>query len=238
MNPHGKETSIFKHFRELKAASPDCDMHIHTIYTDGNSSVADLIAHAEMTGLKMIAFTEHVRADSAWFPAFADEVRELGQKSGIKVLVGAEARILHRGGELDISDSIRGECDIILGSVHRFPDAAGGCLPFSEVPAAEFPGLEFELALGFLMHGRGNVLAHPGGMSNKFGQGFPREMLRLLMRESCNRDIAIELNSKYLPDMGDFCILAAEENPLISIGSDVHDLMDLGHCWKTLKELI
>ncbi|MHC1696855.1 MAG: PHP domain-containing protein [Geobacteraceae bacterium] len=238
MMPMGNKTCIFKHFRELNPKFLDCDMHIHTLYTDGKSSIGELIARAETNGLNMIAFTEHVRADSKWFSAFADEVRELGDKSWVTVLVGAEARIINNDGELDISDSIRGECDIILGSVHRFTDAAGGYRPFSEVPASEFPGLEFDLALGYLRHGRGDVLAHPGGMSNKFGHGFPDELQRILMRESSNRGIAIELNSKYILDMKGFCILAAEENPLISIGSDAHDLFELGSCGKLLKELI
>lgn len=227
---------LFARFNSLTPDFLNCDMHIHTLATDGRASIRELIIRAEEIGLDRIAFTEHVRADSVWFHGFADEVRNLGRKTKVKVFVGAEARILDTNGNLDISESIRQECDIVLASVHRFPNASGGYLAFAEIPAAEFARIEYDLALGFLKYGQGEVLAHPGGMSVKLGNGFPSEMLRQLMQEAAARGIAIELNSSYIADMRDFCSLAAEENPLVSIGSDVHHLADLGRCRSILKE--
>lgn len=229
---------IFSHFCNLTPDLLDCDLHIHTVATDGRASIREVIAYAEEIGLRRIAFTEHVRADSEWFFKFADAVRELGRQTKVSVLVGCEARILDTKGTLDITDAIRRECDLVLGSVHRFPDSNGRALAFSEVPALEFAQLEFELALGFIRHGHGDVLAHPGGMSIKFGYGFPNGFLKQLMREACASGIAIELNSSYISNLSSFCSLAMEENPLISTGSDVHKLDELGQCRKMLKEII
>lgn len=233
-----KNNGIFSQFCNLTPDLLDCDLHIHTIATDGKASVREVIAYAEEIGLRRIAFTEHVRADSEWFFKFADEVRELGRHTKVTVLVGCEARILDTKGTLDITDAIRRECDLVLGSVHRFTDSIGEYQAFSEVPALDFAQIEFELALGFIRHGHGDVLAHPGGMSIKFGYGFPNGFLKQLMREACARGIAIELNSSYISNLFDFCSLAMEQNPLISIGSDVHKLDELGQCRKMLKEIL
>lgn len=232
-----EKNGSFSQFRNLTSKSLDCDLHIHTMATDGKASVEEVIARAEEIGLRRIAFTEHVRADSEWFFKFADEVRKFGRRTKVTVLVGCEARILDTEGNLDITDTIRRECDLVLGSVHRFPDRAGGFLSFSEVPVRDFAQIEFELALGFVRHGHGDVLAHPGGMSMKFGYGFPNGFLRQLMREACASEIAIELNSSYISNLRDYCSIAAEENPLISIGSDVHRIEELGQCRKMLKEI-
>jgi putative hydrolase len=229
---------IFSRFRNLTSDLLDCDLHIHTVATDGKASVSEVIARAQEIGLRRIAFTEHVRADSEWFFTFADEVRELGRQTKVTVLVGCEARILDTKGTLDLTDAIRRESDLVLGSVHRFTDSTGGYLAFSEVPPLEFAQLEFELALGFIRHGHGDVLAHPGGMSIKCGHGFPNDFLKQLMREACAHGIAIELNSSYISNLWDFISLATEENPLISIGSDVHTLDELGRCRTMLKEIL
>lgn len=237
MNRKSKKNGSFSQFRNLTSKSLDCDLHVHTIVTDGKASIEEIIRRAEEIGLRKIAFTEHVRADSEWFFKFADEVRKLGRRTKVIVLVGCEARILDTEGTLDITDAIRRECDLVLGSVHRFPDRAGGCLSFSEVPVRDFARIEFELALGFVRQGHGDVLAHPGGMSIKFGYGFPNDFLRQLMREACVRGIAIEMNSSYISNLSDYCSIAFEENPLISIGSDVHGIEELGQCRKMLKEI-
>jgi putative hydrolase len=233
-----KNNKIFSQFCDLTSDLLNCDLHIHTVATDGKVSIREVIARAEEIGLGRIAFTEHVRAGSEWFPKFADEVRELGRQTKVSVFVGCEARILDTKGTLDITDTIRRECDIVLGSVHRFTDSIGGYRAFSEVPEPEFAQLEFELALGFIRHGHGDVLAHPGGMSIKFGYGFPYDFLKQLMHEACARGIAIELNSSYISNLLDFCSLAREQNPLISIGSDVHKLDELGQCRNMLEEIL
>jgi predicted metal-dependent phosphoesterase TrpH len=41
------------------------DLHIHTLASDGVSSVADILAAAEAIGLDVIAITDHERVDAA-----------------------------------------------------------------------------------------------------------------------------------------------------------------------------
>lgn len=226
---------LFLPLTEMTRDTVMCDLHIHTNATDGDCSIDEIIAYAGDIGLRAIAFTEHVRKDSDWFMKFADDVRNAGSRTGLAVYVGAEARVVDRGGNLDITDAIRRECDVVLGSVHRFPDNLGGVINFSDVSVETFAQIEYELALGFIKGGQGNVLAHPGGMSIKCGYGFPEIFLRELMKEARSAGLPFEFNSAYITDIKRFCSLAIEEGPLISIGSDVHKLSDLGCCGKSLE---
>src|SRR5688572_6094831 len=93
------------------------EMHLHTNQTDGIPTIEQVIARAEEIGLGAIAFTEHVRSDSTWFPDFAARVRRAGENSNVRVLVGAEAAIVTYEGELNVSDEIRHHADILLASV-------------------------------------------------------------------------------------------------------------------------
>jgi predicted metal-dependent phosphoesterase TrpH len=70
------------------------DLHIHTLASDGVSSVADMLAAAEAAGLDVIAITDHERIDAAL--AAQTMAKETGSR--VEVIVGEE--ITTRGGHL------------------------------------------------------------------------------------------------------------------------------------------
>jgi putative hydrolase len=212
------------------------EMHLHTDYVDGEPSIAEVIRKAESLGLAEIAFTEHVRADSAWFPEFAGQIRRQAARSGVRVLVGAEVRITDFDGSLDITPEIREHCDIVLASVHRFPGSNGKRLSFADVPRGDFAAIEYRLARGFLRSGGADVLAHPGGMSLRQVGAFPDEFFRSLMVECRESGVAIEISTSYLRDLPAFLRLLAETDPLVSIGSDAHKLEEIGLCKRMVSE--
>lgn len=215
------------------------EMHLHTNYTDGEGTIEQVIRRAEQVGLAEIAFTEHVRADSEWFPGFAAEVRRLAAASPVRVLVGAEARIADFQGSLDISPEIRSHCDLVLASVHRFPSPKGERLEFADIEEIGFAETEYRLALGFLKKGGAEVLAHPGGMSLRRFKQFPLDYFSSLMEEARKADIAIEINSSYHHLVFDqYLALLQTTNPLVSIGSDAHELQRIGDCSYRMKEFL
>lgn len=228
----------FVRMSQVDRAWVNRDYHMHTRYTDGKASVAETIARCEALGLAEIAFTEHVRKDSTWFPRFAAEVREAGARAKLKVLVGCEARISSFEGALDISEEIRGLCDVVLASVHRFPGPDGKPVAFSSVPKRTFATIEQRLALAFVRRGGADVLAHPGGMSLRYAEGFPDEYYEALMRACRDAGIAIEFNASYMRDFSRFHALARRIDPLVSVGSDAHDLAELGVCRDRLSALL
>ena len=226
----------FVRVSEMSAAWINREMHLHTSYTDGQPTVAEVIARAEEVGLAEIVFTEHVRADSDWFPAFAAEVRAAAAGRAVRVLVGAEVRITDFDGSLDITPAQRRECDVILASVHRFPGPDGAPVEFSSVPRDTFAETELALALGFLRRGGADVLAHPGGMSQRHLGGFPDAMYRMLARASLATGVAIEISASCVQDVAGFVTLLRDDDPLVSIGSDAHALAELGRCRDILRQ--
>lgn len=217
-------------FAEITPEWVNREMHLHTNWTDGEPAVLDVIRRCEELGLGMIAFTEHVRADSAWFNRFADEIAVGRQGSAVKVLVAVEAAVIDPSGRLNLSPEIRSRCELVLGSVHRFPGPDGKPVPFASIDRSEFARREFDLALAIMERGEADVLAHPGGMSVRHAGGFPEEYLLALMQRSEPTGVAIEINCSYITDLPRFLELARQTNPWISMGSDAHQLRALGAC--------
>ncbi len=71
------------------------DLHIHTLASDGTSSVAEILDHAEhRTDLDVIAITDHERVDAAL------AARAMAQARGLRVQVVVGEEITTRGGHL------------------------------------------------------------------------------------------------------------------------------------------
>jgi putative hydrolase len=222
----------FPRFSELDRERCNVDHHIHTKWTDGHGTVREVLDTAERRGLSSIAFTEHVRRDSGeWFTRFVAEIRrEAAEAPALEVLVGCEAKALDLEGRLDTSEEVLGQCDIVLGSVHRWPDGVGGLVNFAEIPYAEFADIEASYALGLVRSAPIDVLAHPGGMFQRRHGAFPEHLMRELVVATRERGIAIEISSSYLRDVPAFLDLCREIDPFVSIGSDAHTLDDIGRC--------
>lgn len=60
------------------------DLHIHSIYSDGTSTPAELVAMAVQNGLQALALTDHDTVEGV------GEIQRLGKESGITVLTGVE----------------------------------------------------------------------------------------------------------------------------------------------------
>ncbi|MCK4598783.1 PHP domain-containing protein [Candidatus Bipolaricaulota bacterium] len=229
MSTHKKQ--MFARFLDLKWPDINCDMHLHTTRTDGKADIKDVMHYAVERGLSRIAFTEHVRRDTQWFQEFTRQVRaEQKAYPQLEVLVGCEAKALDTEGLLDATDKILAECDIVLGSVHRFPDGRGGYIGFSSLSQEHFAQIEFELAVGLLGAAPIDVLAHPGGMYFRRYTDFPSAMMREILKQSLERGIAVEINTSYIQNLPGFLRLCVEINPYVSIGSDMHRLEQLGEC--------
>ena len=69
-----KKKIDFPRFSELNSNNVLRDLQIHTNWTDGESSVKDLLEQADRVGLKEIGFTEHARHNSTYYPEFFDEI--------------------------------------------------------------------------------------------------------------------------------------------------------------------
>ena len=224
----------FVRFSELAPAHINRDLQVHTVASDGEATISQMLQQAETLGLEEVAFTEHVRRTSDYFSAFAADVRSHRAGSRVYAYVGLEAKVLDEDGMLDAAPGVLAEAEVILGSVHRFPMGRERFVPAEQFGYVEAARRELTLSLGLLRYAPIHVLAHPGGMCYRaFGQ-FPEDYLGTLMAASLERGIAIEINSKYTTDLDPFLALCREVNPFISVGSDAHRLSELGTCRSAL----
>ena len=218
---------------------PKIDSHIHTNWTDGKDSIGEIYEKAQQLMLERIVFTEHTsRTSESWFNKFADHVNKLAT-TNTKVHLGSEVRIFNLDGEIEILDSVNSICEIILASVHRFPDANGNAIEFSDMSAGNVLNLEFSLMKSAIKNSQADIIAHPFGMSlERFNLHPTPDMWIELVELSKKHGVALEINSKYHKNFDFILGLFIQENALISIGSDVHEVDRVGHCIDKIERFL
>lgn len=228
----------FVRFRELSREAINVDLQMHTTWTDGDGTVRQVLDQARKREVRTVAFTEHVRRATTWFDDFAAEVAETAADyPELTVLAGCEAKVLDTDGGFDASTGILEAAEIVLGSVHRFPDGLGGFLNFRNLEPAAIAWIECELATALVRHAPIHVLSHPGGMyQRQTGKPFPEAFYRRMISASEERGVAVEINASYLVEPEKFLRLLDELNPIVSVGSDVHRLDDMGRCRDLLMD--
>ncbi len=231
----------FKRFNDLKQEDINLDFHIHTNYTDGHSTPEEMVNKAIQLKLNAIAFTEHVNKTSEWFDEFSERINSLKKNKNIEVFLGIEAKALDFSGSLDATEEMIKKSDLVVGVVHRYPDGNGGLIPIQdvkEIGMEKTAETEFRLAMGILDNGNVDVLGHPFGVYSKFFTQLPEDYMRKLMKKAVEKNIAIEVNTKYLLENKKFFRLLGEINPCVSIGSDAHHIDEIAKDFDIIKEEI
>src|SRR6202035_4461343 len=101
------------------------DVHMHTVETDGRNTIEEMAEAARAYGYKYMAITDHSKnlafangLDDQRALAHIQRIREAGKQiEGITILAGLEVDIL-AGGNLDLSDDVLAQMDIVIASVH------------------------------------------------------------------------------------------------------------------------
>ncbi len=101
------------------------DLHMHSTWTDGVSTIEEMVAAAKARGLRYVAITDHSKrvtmANGLDGPRLRRQWAEIDRLRktlrGITVLKGVEVDILERGG-LDLDDDVLAEADWVVASVH------------------------------------------------------------------------------------------------------------------------
>src|SRR5256714_8000051 len=101
------------------------DVHMHTVATDGKCTIEEMAEAARDRGYKYMAITDHSKnlafangLDDKRAEAHIKKIRSAAKKmEGITIFAGIEVDILEDG-ELDLSDSVLEQMDIVIASVH------------------------------------------------------------------------------------------------------------------------
>lgn len=196
------------------------DLHSHTKATDGKNSLREMALEAKRRGYAYLGITDHSRRltvahglDAARLSRQIDEIDQLNAElHGITLLKGIEVDI-HEDGTLDLPDSVLARLDLVVGAVH-----------------SKF-GLsrtrQTERVLRGMDHPCFTLLAHPSGRLILEREAYDIDMPRII-RHAKQRGCFLELNAQ--PDRLDltdtYCILAKNENVMVSVNSDAHSVFD------------
>jgi putative hydrolase len=218
--------------------TPMADFHIHTNWTDGKHSVVEMHDAAVALGLEKILFSEHARKTSTdWFHDFAAEVRDLPSNL-CQALVGVECKVEDFEGNIDTAPEIIAACDLVMVSVHRFPNGKGGVHEFSSVSKDQALDIEFQLSWEVLSNPNVDILGHPFGMScQRFSIDPPDDLVLRLAKRAAEYNVAFEINSHYHAKPWRMIEICREADAPISLGSNAHSKNNLGEINRMLKGL-
>lgn len=190
------------------------DWQVHTIWSDGKNSITDYCVEAKRKGLRLIAFTEHVRRELRY--NFGDYMREVEaarrQFPDLILLAGCEAKVLNRRGDLDASPDVLEKADLVLGAFHSFTEQ----------------GSYIEALEAMLHNPWVDSWAHPTLYAHKRGVTITDEQEDRLIRLCIEQQVLVEFNGKYgLPRPAMREKVKALGAPYV-YGSDAHSVVELG----------
>ena len=149
------------------------DVHMHTVTTDGRCTIEEMAIAARDRGYKYMAITDHSKnlafangLDDARAEEHIKKIREVAiQIPDIIIFAGIEVDILAEG-ELDLSDSVLEQMDVVVASVHSH---------FQQEPQQMTERLLRAIAnpnVSFIGHPTGRVLLRREGYSFDYDKVF------------------------------------------------------------------
>ena len=218
------------------------EVHMHTVETDGKCTIDEMAEAARERGYKYIAITDHSK--NLAFANGLDDKRAVEhiarihaaneQIKGITIMAGIEVDIL-ADGELDLSDSVLEQMDVVVASVHS---------AFNQEPQQMTDRL-----LCALSNKNVSILGHPTGRLLLRRDAYAFDMDAILKAALQNK-VAMELNA--YPDRLDLndvhLRMARERGVKIVINTDAHHtshfekikygILQARRAWLTPKDVL
>ncbi|MFL6537179.1 MAG: PHP domain-containing protein [Chthoniobacterales bacterium] len=206
--------------RRLLEATPDWraklrgDLQMHTDWSDGSGTVAEMAAAATERKYEYIAVTDHTKAlsiaggiDEAQLAQQSEEIGNVNRDGGATVLRSAELNLTMRG-EADIDAKTLRKLDIVLGSFHS---------------ALRKKDDQTDRYLAAVRNPHLHILGHPRGRIYNYRIGLTAEWSRVFA-EAAKLDKALEIDC--YPDRQDLNVellkIARHAGNRISLGTDAH----------------
>lgn len=197
------------------------DLQMHSTASDGKNSIEEMAEAARKLGHQYIAITDHSKAvtvanglDEKRAAAHVKKIHGLSEKElGIRVLAGAEVDIL-KDGELDYSDEILAQLDVVVCSVHSYMNLDRAAMTERYLAAIENPYTQ--------------IIAHPTGRLLLRRDAFDYDMEKVL--DACAKHgVVMECNS--YPDRLDlkdvYLRMCKERGVKVVISTDAHTTTNL-----------
>ncbi|MGQ4912983.1 MAG: PHP domain-containing protein [Candidatus Thorarchaeota archaeon] len=191
------------------------DLHIHSVYSDGNATIGEIADRAEVVGLETIGITDHFwpclgsqRGGMGIIKARRRDIMDARQQHpGMRVLDAAEVDILSDGSLATIAGGLA-QFDLIIGSFHWSADST----------------IWVSALLRALKKPQFQILGHWDGYLTSFNERDGRLAAEALARSG----VAIELSVRYPPNHLRFLEMAREYECIFTLGSDSHSVRNIG----------
>lgn len=196
------------------------DFHVHSSYSDGIASIADIAGKAGSLGYAFVAICDHSRsaayAGGLQPRELLKEIAEISRvnaalgKKGVRVLAGSEVDI-KADGTLDFSDELLAKLDVVVASIH-----------------SGFKQRVTERIVAAMKNPYVHIIGHPTGRLISRREGYDVDLDRV-MEAAKDTGTALEINAYYdRLDLSDLnCRKAKELGVTLSIGTDAHRLEQL-----------
>jgi DNA polymerase (family 10) len=200
----------------LTQADLQGDVHMHTVETDGRNTIEEMAEAAKLRGYNYMAITDHSK--NLAFANGLDDKRALAhiqrirsasdQIEGITIFAGIEVDIL-ADGDLDLSDSVLSEMDIVIASVHSLLNQEPAKMTDRLLKAIANPNV--------------SLIGHPTGRIQLRRDSYHYDM-NAVLTAAAQHKVAMELNS--YPDrldLNDVHLRQAKQHGVkIVINTDSH----------------
>lgn len=197
------------------------DLQVHTVASDGQSTLEGMVRAAQERGYAYLAITDHSRhisvtngLDPERLAEQAEEIDRLNAAlEGFVVLKGSEVDILEDG-SLALPDSALERLDVVIGAVHTHFDLPREAQTERIIRAMDNPHL--------------HILGHPTG--RLIGERPPYDVdVPRLIEAARERGVVLEINAQpERLDLDDVYAKAAKEaGALFAISTDAHHAAQL-----------
>lgn len=194
------------------------DLHMHTTWSDGRSTIEEMATAAKARGLSYIAITDHTKRAAIANGMDAERLKRQWNKidrlneqfRGITILKGAEVDILERGG-LDLEDAVLDQADWIIASIHFGQNQSRDQITTRIVDALENPYV--------------SALAHPTGRIINERKPYALDMDAVMEAAArCGKFLELNSRPKRL-DLDDVnCAKAKQYGVPVVISTDAHTI--------------
>lgn len=210
------------------------DLHIHTTFSDGRSSIQEVISVGRLKGIKVMAITDHYNEFSNFSKRLARDqfASYLSALEGTGVLRGVEADIFEDG-SVSVSEKTAESIDLVIGGMHMLHGVA---FWYDTTPILNPTAFAEDTRLTLIKAietGLLDVIAHvtwlPETIRPQTGSLVTKEWIRSVVRAACDNSVAIELSGAWKVPDEEFVRECVHQGAMLSVGSDAHSANMVGN---------
>jgi len=190
------------------------DLHLHTAWSDGNNTVAEMAEGAAAFGHEYICITDHatgpgtvggIGLEGGELREQRAEIEDIAADAGVDVFAGVEANI-GADGSISVGEKLLAELDLVVASPHAALDGDG---TDRLVAAAEHPEVD--------------IIGHPTGRRLNERPGLDVDVERLATAAAENGTaLEVNANPQRLDLAGRAVQTALDAGATIAIDTDAH----------------